>query len=108
MRIHVGTMNVPTAGTRVQLSSHTGIKATDRVLWLHFSPREDNTGEIFVGMSDVSSTQGFELDPGGANKQKDKLIMDFRGVGGSVPAGDIWFDADTNANKVDFALIFED
>jgi len=104
----IGTTDVPSAGTAVRLSADSQLNATDRILWARFSPREGNSGEVYVGVTGVSATDGFELDPGGANKQKDTLILNFRELGGSFPAGDIYFDADANGNDIDWVLIIED
>lgn len=108
MKLDGGTSNVATAGTRVQLSSDAGINVTDRIIWAKFTPREGNTGEVYVGISDVSATHGVELDPGGANKQKDELVLNPGAQGGSIPASSIYFDADTDDNKVDWALLIAD
>jgi hypothetical protein len=81
---------------------------TNRLIWAKFTPREGNTGEVYVGDSSVSATDGVELDPGGTSRQKDELIMPFREMGLTVAASEIYFDTDTNGNDIDFAMVVED
>ena len=53
------TVNVPTPGSAVQISS-----APDRVRRITFKALAGNTGDVYVGGSDVSSTVGLPLSPG--------------------------------------------
>ena len=108
MRLFMGTTDVPTATTRVALSTDAKLSATDRIVWARFSSREGNTGEVYVGNSDVSATDGIELEPEGTDLHKSVLEINPGAQGGTVPVGDIWFDADTNGNDVDWALLIDD
>ena len=103
MRMDIGATNVSTAGTAVQLSSDGGINATDRVLWARFKAVPGNSGIAYVGISDVSATQGWPLE----NDDVVGLTIDFGSMGGSVSAGDIYFDVATNNDDVAWALIIE-
>lgn len=103
MRMDVGATNVSTAGTAVQLSSDGGINATDRVLWARFKGVPGNSGIAYVGIADVSATQGWPLE----NDDVVGLTIDFGSMGGSVSAGDIYFDVATNNDDVAWALIIE-
>lgn len=103
MRVDIFTVNVPTAGTRVQLHTGGGLNATDKVLWARFKGRPNNTGTVYVGIADVSATNGFSLE----NSDDVGLTLDFRVYGGSVQAQDIWVDAATDTNKVEAAVILE-
>ena len=77
--------------------------ATDRVLWAQFKGVPGNSGIAYVGISDVSATQGWPLE----NDDTVGLALDFRAYGGSVAAGDIYFDVATNGDDVAWALILE-
>tara|TARA_R100001086_G_scaffold48776_2_gene21584 strand:- start:522 stop:833 length:312 start_codon:yes stop_codon:yes gene_type:complete len=103
MRMDVGATNVSTAGTAVQLSSDGGINATDRVLWARFKGVPGNSGIAYVGIADVSATQGWPLE----NDDVVGLTIDFGSMGGSVSAGDIYFDVATHNDDVAWALIIE-
>ena len=98
MRFVGTTIDIPAAGTRVQLSSNADFAAGDRILWISFKARLDM---IYVGGSAVASTRGFELAAA-----DDPLIYDFRpGPNGSITADQFWVDADTNGDDVDVAAI---
>lgn len=103
MRVDCFTVNVPTAGTEVQLHTGGGLNARDKILWARFKGRPNNTGTVYVGIADVSLTNGFSLE----NNDDVGLTLDFRAYGGSVEAQDIWVDAATNADKIECALILE-
>ena len=55
-----GSVKVSTAGTRVQLS------VSGQIAGVYFRARPSNTGYMYVGDSSVTSTNGLELEPGGA------------------------------------------
>jgi hypothetical protein len=103
-----GTLDIPTAATKVRLSSESTLNHTDRVLWARFNSREGNTGEVYVGDTNVSATNGVELEPEGAEGDKSVLEIPAGLYGGSIPAGDIYFDTDTNGNDIDWALLIDD
>lgn len=103
MRVDCVTVNVPTAGSAVRLSTGGGLNNTDKVLWVRFRGRPANTGNVFVGIDDVSSTNGWTLE----NNDDTGLTLDFRSLKGSVQAGDFYVDAATNNDKVEAALILD-
>lgn len=76
--------DIPTAGTRVQLASNTIIAGV-------FEAPSTNTGNVFIGGSDVSSTVfGAELQPG-------------QSIGVAIDDTDnIWIDAATSGDDVAF------
>ena len=97
MRVDFGTVDIPTAGTRVRVST-----LKEKVLWIRFAMRDANTNEVYVGISDVSATNGWEL-----STNKRELELNFRELGGSVLFDKFYVDSDTNGNDVDFAVILE-
>jgi hypothetical protein len=108
MKWLAGTLDIPASGTKVQLSSVARINATDKILWARFSPREGNTGEVYVGDTNVSTTDGVELEPEGENLEKSVFEVSPGLLDGAIPAGDIYFDTDTNGNDIDWALLIAD
>lgn len=103
MRVDIGMTDVPTAGTRVALSTDGGLDARDRILWARFKGKTGNSGVVFVGIGDVSATHGWSL----ANDDDIGLTIDCRLYGGSVAVGDIYFDVATNGDDVEWCLILE-
>jgi len=88
---------VSTAGTRVQLSN-----VTDRVRYIKVSARTGNSGLVYFGTSDVSSTVGYELS---AN---DSLELNFGEQGGTVALSTFWADSSADNHDLDWVAITED
>ena len=82
-----GTIKVATAGTRVQ-AAHKG-NFTSGV----FKARADNTGDVYLGGGDVSSTDGMTLIPGESIQLN--LVN-------PVSTAQFWADAANNNDQVDF------
>ncbi len=83
----VNTITVATAGTAVQSPSSGTVKA------VLFKARSSNTGNAYVGDSNVSSSRGVELQPG------ESFHMVLQGYGKLQS----WYaDADNNDDAVDF------
>jgi hypothetical protein len=104
MRLVIGSVNIGTATTRVQVNNKA-----DRVYWIQFKANEGNSGHVFVGDSTVSATNGWSLDVPGANRPTGEVTFNFRGsekgahVQGSVPFSYFYVDAATNGDDVDYA-----
>ena len=94
MKVDAITVNVGTAGTRVQVSN-----TTQKVRYIKFSAKAGNSGLTYVGISDVAAANGYELS---AN---DSLEMDYRP--GSEVLNVFYVDAATNNDKVDVAMILD-
>lgn len=97
MRVDFGTIDISSAGSRVQVSA-----LKEKVLWIRFAMRDANTNEVYVGISDVSATNGWEL-----SSNKRELELNFRQFGGSVSFDKFYVDSDNSGNDVDFAVILE-
>ena len=98
MRFDAGQTDVPTAGTRVQFYN-----TNDKVLWARFKAKSTNAGLAYVGVSDVSATDGFAL----LSTDTVGLELDFRAKGGSILASTFYFDVATNGDDIQWALIIE-
>ena len=96
MRIDSGITNVPSAGTAVQIAN-----ITNRVKEVTFKALAGNSGLAYVGESDVSASNGFELSAG------NEITHNFGEFGGSVPANVFYVDAATNGDKVSWSMILE-
>ena len=96
MKFDSVTINVGTAGTRVQVSN-----TTQKVRWIKFSAKTGNSGITYVGISDVAAANGYELS---AN---DSLELNFGEHGGSEVLNVFYVDAATNNDKVDVAMILD-
>ncbi len=82
-----GTINVVTPGTAVVCPKAGTVS---QILWI---ARAANADTIYLGSSDVSSTDGISLEPGQA------ITIPFARYGSLK---DWYADADTAADKVDF------
>jgi len=83
----IGTITVSSAGTRVQNTTSGNVRG---IMW---RARADNTGTIYVGYSDVSSTLGVAVSPG------DAFTVLFEGY---EKLQNWYADAATSGDKVDF------
>lgn len=90
-----GTVNLSSAGTGQQIEN-----SERRVKSLMVRARLGNTGMIYYGRSDVSSTNGVQLAPG------ERCIDNFAGArqesDGSVPFNTAFFDGDTTNDDIDW------
>ena len=96
MILDAGTATVSSAGTAVQLSN-----TANRVLWLKAKPLAANSGIAYLGVSDVSATNGYELSAG------NEIEISFRELGGSVAFSSIYVDTASNGDKVCWAVVLE-
>ena len=96
MRVDQGIANVPRNGTAVQV-----INVTNRVKQIEFKALAGNSGLAYVGESDVSASNGYELSAGNTK------TLNFGEFGGSVPANVFYVDAATNGDKVSWVMILE-
>lgn len=92
MRWDSGTTNIGTAGTQVQISN-----TQDDVKVIAVKARVGNTGKTYFGLSDVSSSNGWELEPGEA-----KTVSFGEG---SVKFAIFWVDAATDGDDVDWSVV---
>ncbi len=92
-RPDMGTTDVPSAGTRVQISA-----LLDDVKSIAVKGRKGNTGNVYFGLVDVSATNGWELEPGEA--------VAFSFGDGSTKMNLFYVDAATSGDDVDWAVVF--
>lgn len=97
------TKTVTTAGTQVQVTTDADIKPSS----VYFEALNTNTGDIYIGLSDVSSTvyiacitagQGFSIGShAGAN---------FRTGSQGIQLSDLWVDSEVNGEKVQVTYMY--
>ena len=96
MRFDAGVSTVSTAGTQVQANN-----VTNRVKYVRFKALAGNSGLAYVGVADVSATNGYELSAG------QEHALNFGEFGGSVPSSVFWVDVATNGDKIAWSMILE-
>ena len=82
-----GTVKVTAAGTRVQAAHKGNIRTAV------FKARADNTGDVYLGGDDVSSTDGMTLTPGESMQLQ---------LANGVSTSQFWADAANNNDQVDY------
>jgi hypothetical protein len=98
MRVDSDIVDVPSAGTAVRI-----LNTTDKIAWIKFTAPTANSGLTYVGLSDVSATNGYPL---GASGGVDATIeLDFADKGGSIVANLLFIDAATNGDDVAWIAI---
>jgi len=96
MILDAGTTTVSTAGTEQQISN-----TTNRVLWIKAKALAANSGIAYIGVSDITATNGYELSAG------NEVEINFRELGGSVALSTIYVDTASNGDKVCWLVILE-
>ena len=96
MKLDAGTTTVTTAGTEVQISN-----TTNRVRKIQAKALAANSGITYLGVSDVSATNGYELSAGNT------ITLDFADAGGTIEFSTIYVDAATNGDKVCWTVILD-
>lgn len=96
MIVDIGTTTVATAGTEQRLSN-----TTNRVLWIKVKALAANSNKMYLGVSDVTSTNGYELSAG------NEIEIDFKAAGGSIEFSTVYVDAATNGDKACWTVILE-
>ena len=96
MILDAGTTTVSTAGNEQQIHN-----TNSRVLWLKAKALAANSGIAYLGVSDVTATNGYELSAG------NEVEVNFKEAGGSVLASSIYVDTAANGDKVCWVVILE-
>ena len=94
MILDAGTTTVSTAGSEQQLSN-----TANRVLWIKAKALAANSGIAYLGVSDVSATNGYELSAG------NEIEISFRELGGSVAFSSIFVDTASSGDKVCWVVV---
>jgi len=92
MQFQAGSLTIVTAGTELQFSN-----TLDGVKSIAVRGRPGNTGNVFFGISTITSTSGWTLQPG------ESKAVDFGK--GSVSFSVFYGDADNNGDILDWTAI---
>ena len=96
MIFDAGTTTVSTSGSEQQLAN-----VPNRVLWLKAKALAANSGIVYLGVSDVSTTNGYELSAG------NEIEISFADTGGTIAFSTVYVDAATNGDKLCWTVILE-
>ena len=96
MILDAGTTTVSTAGSEQQLAN-----VPNRVLWLKAKALAANSGIVYLGVSDVSTTNGYELSAG------NEIEISFADTGGTIAFSTVYVDAASNGDKLCWTVILE-
>ena len=96
MIFDAGTTTVSTAGTEQQISN-----TSNRVRWLKAKALAANSGIVYIGVSDITATNGYELSAG------NEIELNFADAGGTILWSTVYVDAATNGDKVCWAVILD-
>lgn len=102
------TKTVTTAGTQIQVTSDTTIKPSA----IYFEALASNTGVIYIGNSDVSSTSYFARLPIPSTSSSPSWSITSTAVNGRVGGtglqlSNFWVDSSVNGDKVQVTYIYE-
>jgi predicted amino acid racemase len=96
MIFDAGTTTVSTAGSEQQLAN-----IPNRVLWLKAKALAANSGISYLGVSDVTATNGYELSAG------NEIEINFSDSGGTIAFSTLYVDVASSGDKVCWAVILE-
>ena len=96
MIFDAGTTTVATSGTEVQISN-----TTNKVRWIQLKALAANSGIAYVGVSDVTTTNGYELSAGNT------LELNFGEQGGTVAFSTFYLDVASSGDKVSWVVILD-
>ena len=96
MIFDAGTTAVATSGTEVQISN-----TTNKVRWIQLKALAANSGISYVGVSDVTTTNGYELSAGNT------LELNFGEHGGTVAFSTFYVDVASSGDKVSWVVILD-
>ena len=96
MIFDAGTTTVATSGTEQQLSN-----TTNRVRWIKVKALAANSGIAYFGVSDISTTNGYELSAG------NELEINFADIGGTVAFSSFYVDVASNGDKVSWVVVLD-
>ena len=94
MQFDAGSKNLATAGTAIQFKA-----VVRKVKAITFHARSTNTGQVFVGGSDVTATNGYELSAFQA------VSLTFNE--GSDSLTDFYMNASSTTQTCDFLAVYE-
>ena len=96
MIFDAGTTTVATSGTEIQISN-----VTNKVRWIQLKALAANSGISYLGVSDVTTTNGYELSAGNT------LELNFGEHGGTIAFSTFYLDVASSGDKVSWVVILD-
>ena len=96
MIFDAGTTTVATSGTEQQLSN-----TTNRVRCITAKALAANSGISYFGVSDISTTNGYELSAG------NEVEINFADMGGTVAFSSFYVDVASRGDKVSWMVVLD-
>ena len=96
MIFDAGTTTVATSGTEQQLSN-----TPNRVRWIKAKALAANSGISYFGVSDISTTNGYELSAG------NEVEINFADIGGTVAFSSFYVDVASSGDKVSWMVVLD-
>ena len=96
MIFDAGTTTVATAGTEEQISN-----TTNKVRWIQVKALAANSGISYLGVSDVTTANGYELSAGNT------LELNFGEHGGTVAFSTFYLDVASSGDKVSWVVMLD-
>jgi len=98
MRMDAGSTNLTSAGSAQIIDD-----SPSAIVFITIQAKPGNTGDIYIGVSDVSSSNGWTLQPG---ESKD-LDFDPLGAGQSITFDQLFFDGATTNDDIEWIVFFK-
>jgi hypothetical protein len=96
MIFDAGTTTISTAGSEQQISN-----TNNRVRWLKLKALAANSGLVYIGVSDITATNGYELSAG------NEIEFNFADAGGTILWSTVYVDSASDGDKVAWAVILD-
>lgn len=99
MRFDAGSTNLTSSG-----SAQVVISADDlQIVFIQVKAKPDNIGDIYFGVSDVSSTNKWTLKPG----EETSIDFDPSGNGTSISQSVLFFDGATTNDDIEWQVLYK-
>lgn len=99
MRFDAGSTNLTSAGTAQVVISSDSLLIT----FIAIKAKPGNTGDIYFGVSDVSSTNAWTLRPG----EETSMDFDPAGQGTSLDQALLFFDGATTNDDIEWQVLYK-
>jgi len=99
MRFDAGSTNLTSSGSAQVVISSDSLQ----IVFIAIKAKPTNTGDIYFGVSDVSSTNKWTLTPG----EETSIDFDPQGLGTSVDQAVLFFDGGTTNDDLQWMVLYK-